>query len=99
MGLGPARRYDPDIFTPHGVGNEQQAVFYHADNRKALLVVVFTIIRLLNGEWILKDITCILKTDAVRGVIRRRFDVVSFETIFPHGIRVTRNNSRLSMIL
>jgi hypothetical protein len=91
MRLGPARRYDADILAPHGVSNEQQAVLHHANNRKMHLAVVFTIIHLLKGEWILEDIPCIFKTDAVRGVIRRRLDV-SFKAIFLHDIRVTRKN-------
>jgi hypothetical protein len=93
IGLGAARRDNPNFVTAHRVRNEENATFHHADDVETLLTVVFAVVQTLDGKWIVEDSFRGLKAHAVRGEIRSGLGSIPFEIVVNH-IRVTRSRCK-----
>jgi hypothetical protein len=72
-----------DAYSPlaHRVGNEHQPAIGHPDQREAVFTIVFAVIGLINGKWVLEDLAC----RSMPGAVCRGFPIIPFEFVILHG--------------
>jgi hypothetical protein len=83
--------YDADAVASHGVVNKQESAFHHAEDHKPLFAFVLAIIGPFNAERILENIARRLESNAMLAEVPRRFDIVPFEIIVNHDVRLIRS--------
>jgi hypothetical protein len=84
IGFSPARGYDADRFSPHGVHDDEKATARHAHNDETLFPVIFSVVDFFNGERVLENVPRSFEADAVLGVVGSGLVIIPLETSIAH---------------